>query len=274
MLKLDENGELELQKSIGGDDDDELTAAVELADGSIAALGTTRSFGSGNWDVWVIKVDSDLNVLWQKAIGSDESDWAPALAAGADGSILAAWNAPSEIGWGSDMRVARLDREGNLVLERIVGAASDSSAGSVAATQDGGFVLSGSTCLAGDEYTSMAVARFDADGEMVWQVGLDRGYFTVISVHESADGSIHVLGNQYLGDLVGYIGALLIRLVMEDGVPGSCNLLETVRMDLLDGSSAVTDSDAAAVDTAGVPFEPAPTEASPEVKVTRICPEG
>jgi len=59
VMKVDSSGILIWQKNIGGAGEDEISEANELNDGSFIAVGSTKSFGAGNWDCWLIKLEPD-----------------------------------------------------------------------------------------------------------------------------------------------------------------------------------------------------------------------
>ena len=54
------------------------------------AAGYTRSFGTGSRDMWLIKLDSNGNPVWQKTYGGPESDEARSIKQTADGGYLVA----------------------------------------------------------------------------------------------------------------------------------------------------------------------------------------
>ena len=55
-MKLDENGNIEWQKTYGGDWWDEAQSIQQTSNGYIVA-GWTNSFGAGSADFWVLKLD-------------------------------------------------------------------------------------------------------------------------------------------------------------------------------------------------------------------------
>jgi hypothetical protein len=67
VFKIDGTGNLVWKKTYGGDSYDIVYSVVPLASGGYIAAGSTHSFGSGNDDAWVLKLDDLGNVVWQEA---------------------------------------------------------------------------------------------------------------------------------------------------------------------------------------------------------------
>lgn len=62
IAKFTADGVLQWAKRYGGSDVDEAEAVALAPDGSMVAVGTTRSFGAQGKDIWMLKVDADGNV--------------------------------------------------------------------------------------------------------------------------------------------------------------------------------------------------------------------
>jgi len=58
----------------GGPDDDMYPSVVNTADGGLAMLGRTRSWGAGNTDFWLVRTDEEGNDIWgddRRVYGTD-----------------------------------------------------------------------------------------------------------------------------------------------------------------------------------------------------------
>lgn len=58
VLKFDAGGNVQWQKTYGGAGEDRAFSVVQSGDGGYAVAGSTRSFGAGGSDGWVLKLDS------------------------------------------------------------------------------------------------------------------------------------------------------------------------------------------------------------------------
>jgi len=97
IVKLDKNGKIQWQKCLGGSDWEEAYAVQQTLDGGYVMAGHTNSTGGdvsgnhGNDDVWVVKLDKNGNVQWQRCLGGNDKDIARALQQVSDGYIVAGY---------------------------------------------------------------------------------------------------------------------------------------------------------------------------------------
>ena len=81
VIKLDANGNILWQKTYGGTGDDSATKIVQTSDKGFIIVGESRSntgdfiTNKGNFDAWVLKIDSLGNLEWQKTFGGSEDDY-------------------------------------------------------------------------------------------------------------------------------------------------------------------------------------------------------
>jgi hypothetical protein len=82
IVKLDGSGNIQWQKTYGGNNDDTIWTVIETSDGGFMAGGFSDSDMSGdktensqgNLDFWVLKLDSAGNIQWQNTIGGNGID--------------------------------------------------------------------------------------------------------------------------------------------------------------------------------------------------------
>jgi transcriptional regulator with XRE-family HTH domain len=69
LTVLTNEGVVILQKTYGGTSYDKASAALPISDGGYFLLGSTSSFGAGNYDILLIRTDEKGEVVWQKTYG-------------------------------------------------------------------------------------------------------------------------------------------------------------------------------------------------------------
>jgi hypothetical protein len=82
ILKLEENGSIVWDKTIGGNYGDGLASLCFTDDNQLLLIGSSQSDISGEktearigqGDYWLVSIDTNTNILWQKTIGGDLFD--------------------------------------------------------------------------------------------------------------------------------------------------------------------------------------------------------
>ncbi len=114
VLKLDASGNVQWQKRYGGTNFDWVTSIQQTRDGGYIVAGVTLSFGAGDDDFWVLKLDANGNVQWQKTYGGTNSDGANFIQPTSDSGYIVAGRTWSFGEVGSDVWVLKLDANGNI----------------------------------------------------------------------------------------------------------------------------------------------------------------
>ncbi|MEA3360679.1 MAG: hypothetical protein U9R17_14910 [Thermodesulfobacteriota bacterium] len=92
VVKLDNSGVVEWEKTYGGSGL-EMPQSIKIADDGGYVIGArTESFGAGKNDFWVFKVDANGDLLWQYTYGCVQTDTLQDLAVTQDhGYIMTGW---------------------------------------------------------------------------------------------------------------------------------------------------------------------------------------
>jgi hypothetical protein len=130
-------------KYYGGDGDQTAVDIIVNNDGSILMLGNTSSGRSGENKIYLIKVNSMGDLLWQKKLGSS-GDKAKDIQKTLDGNYVILSDHPiSETNM--DIKLTRIDSQGVLLDSATSGSSAIEIGKTVTAILDGGFIVSGST---------------------------------------------------------------------------------------------------------------------------------
>jgi hypothetical protein len=114
VLKLDSDGNVQWQKTYGGPLDDFANSIRQTSDGGYAVTGYTNSFGAGHSDAWVLKLDDNGSVQWQKTYGGSNLDSAYSIQQTLDGGfIVAGGTGAGAFGDNGDENVWVLKLDGN-----------------------------------------------------------------------------------------------------------------------------------------------------------------
>lgn len=130
--------------------------------------GATTSFGNGNTDAYLLKVDSLGVGKWHKTFGDINIDQAYCVRETADSGLVIAGYTNSYGNGGYDMYLIRTDSNGILLWSKTYGGSNWDFAYSVQPTSDGGFIIAGGTFSYGYGNEDFYVVKTDSNGDTLW----------------------------------------------------------------------------------------------------------
>jgi hypothetical protein len=187
IVKLNDAGTLVWQKCYGGSDYDGTRSIIQTSDGGFLLTGSTGSNDgdvSGNHgrdDLWVVKIDSMGNIIWQKCLGGTDDESASSVVETIDGGFLVAGNTRSNDGDVSgnhgeeDFWVVKLDNTGNIIWQKCLGGSDYDEANSVYQTHDGNYLIGGMTYSSDGDVTynhgwsDYWIVKIDQSGNILWE---------------------------------------------------------------------------------------------------------
>jgi hypothetical protein len=169
VLKLDAAGCVVWQRMYGGVQSDTATTIRQTGDGRYVVAGETSSFGAGWQDAWLLKLDAEGNVIWEKTYGETFQDGARAILLAADGGYVVAGYAQPTANSSQRAWVFKLDASGNVAWHKTYGGLHDYSAFDIQQASDGGYVVAGETEDLGAGGDDAWIIRLNASGDIVWQ---------------------------------------------------------------------------------------------------------
>lgn len=178
-VKIDELGGKRTAWSFGGNKHDWAYSVASTRDGDYVFAGYTNSEdidGTArrqNGDGWVGRIDRYGSVEWQRIYSGKLEDFFSRVIVDKEGRIILVGNFESEQK-GKQFWFLKLTGNGKKIYERIFGDRMDEYATSIAATEDGGYVMSGyskyinltNKYIKGGE--DFWVFRLNGRGDVVW----------------------------------------------------------------------------------------------------------
>lgn len=218
IVKINSIGTIEWEKNYGGSNGAFAQQVVQDSDGSFVIAGFTSSNDGdvtgnhGNFDYWVIKIDSVGSILWQNTYGGSQNEEATGIIKTNDnGYIIVGYTTSNDgdvtlVRGYSDSWVIKIDTNGSIIWQQSLGGDSTDFAHSVYKTTDGGCIIAGTTessdgALAGHHGSvDYWIAKLDINGNLQWQkpyggTTVDRAY----SVIQTNDGG-YLVGGRTLSD--------------------------------------------------------------------------
>ncbi|WP_052291833.1 PEGA domain-containing protein [Thermococcus gammatolerans] len=191
VLRLEKNGNVKWQKTYGGSDLDKATAVAVALNGDIIIAGSTESFGAGRRDIWVLRLDGEGDVKWQKTYGGRIYDDAHAVAVAPNGDIIVLGSTESfGAPYHSDVWILRLDANGNVKWQKTYGGSDYDWAYAVAIAPNGDIIAAGGTERFAAGIVDVWILRLDENGNVKWQKtygGNSYDKATAVAVVENED---------------------------------------------------------------------------------------
>lgn len=249
LMKFGNNGEIEWKKNLGGNSNDYGYSICKAEENTYMIAGYSESQDEhiqghhGMYDAWLLKIDDNGNVLWQKAYGATGQDHAHSIIKTKNGGfVFVGYSSSQDLPGlsnkgGLDFWIVKLDKNGEIQWQNTFGGSLDEYAKSVVECTDGSFVIAGETYS--HDYDAIEnhanydnpdnrdylIVKVDSLGQKIWSRcygGVKNEYAR--SVLQAFDGQYIVVGESYSangeGDPVGNHGSAdfwLIKLNPANG---------------------------------------------------------
>ncbi len=228
IIKLNALGREEWQQTLGGMGEDNLSTIrqmknggyivggssnsgeMEITSGALKNSQTKSNDTCGNMDYWILYLDIDGKIQWQKTYGGSYVDLLRVIEPTNDGGFIAGGysNSPQScdkstenLGDGGDMWILKLDEQGSIQWQKTIGGDKDEQLSCIKQTIDGGYIIGGNSNSArtsnGDKINGndFLVLKLDPLGEIEWSSPYDFGPEDILtSIIENKDGTYIVAG--------------------------------------------------------------------------------
>ncbi|HTE23811.1 DUF7619 domain-containing protein [Flavitalea sp.] len=150
-----------------------------IVSGDLQGCLDERPAAGSNLDIWILKVDSLGILQWSKCLGSDEVDVGMNVLEIPDGGFMVSGVTMVGGGFGEgiahfDIFLARLDKNGSLLWQKILPGNSWETCGKMIRTRDGNYLVSGGTISTDGTYSNgkghndAMLIKLDINGNLLW----------------------------------------------------------------------------------------------------------
>jgi hypothetical protein len=199
VLKIDEMGNLIWEKNFGGTDYDYAESIIETSDRGYAIVGMTNSFGAIEEDIYLLKLDVDGNLIWEKRFGGKGYDEAFSIKETSDGGYIICGGTNPSPEEDFDIYLLRLNRDGEMIWEKTIGGDDEEMGRVVLLTSDGGFLVL--AYKGSEEDRDIYLLKLNKDGNILWEkiLDIDISVFP-ISMNKISDGGYIFSGYTGIAD--------------------------------------------------------------------------
>lgn len=217
ILKLNTDGLLLWDRTLGGEGDDQIFSVKPTSDGGFILCGQTQSFTNQEEDAYLIKMDTSGNVEWQRVFGKQNTDIARDCIQTEDLGFAFVGTTLTPTGQFKIMLV-KTDSTGTLIWQRSYGAKGNFLGNSLTQTTDKGFLILSET----DSFSEMEgiyLLKTDTFGATEWEKYYEGSKSTIgYSVEKTNSGYFMIAGatNLSIDDLLNFSGNANAYLLFVD----------------------------------------------------------
>ena len=191
--KLDLSGNVVWSRTYGGSTDSAVRSGILTQNGDYLLAGYTNSIGDGNYDFYLLELDTNGNIVWNKTYGGEGSQKAYSIAKADNGYVVVGdIQLPNST---TDAWVLKVDLTGNVLWNKSVGGKEADSAAYVTTSKDGGYLVAGFTFSFGGGNRDFWLFKISDSGKVLWSSTQgDQGFQEAYTVIEAGDNTYIMVG--------------------------------------------------------------------------------
>jgi hypothetical protein len=185
-------------RTYGGDNTESAACVRETTDGGYVILGKTYSFGAGEDDIWLLKVNAEGDTVWTRTYGGEDYEYGACLQVTKDGGFVIVGSTGSFGAGGGDIWLLKTDQYGDTLWSKLYGGDLYEHGCYVSEIEDSGYLIVGGTSSFGAGIYDIWVIRTDAAGDTVWtrtHGGEEEDW--CFSANKTSDGIYVILAQLY-----------------------------------------------------------------------------
>ncbi len=170
LLKIDTVGNYLWSQSYGGPESEAGKRVLYNADLGFYVAGFSNSFGSGDFDAYLVKTDLNGNKLWEKTYGKP-SNWERINDAiwTKDSTILMVGEVQATNGAASDILIIHADKNGDTLWTKTFGSIGEDRANTIISVQDSLFMIGGEMFIPDSNLVKGFILKMNTAGDIIWQ---------------------------------------------------------------------------------------------------------
>lgn len=274
VLKLRPDGTIEWQKTYEIGLYNCADSIRQTGDGGYVVTGHTDPFGTGNLDVWVLKLNSDGTVEWQKSYSGMDYDRAFSIQQTNDGGYTVAGETES-FGTGRfDAWVLKLNPDGTPAWQKTYGGLKSDNMFSIQQTGDGGYIVAGETKSFSAGWTTAWVLKLSPDGTVEWQKSYGTADLDLVKSTQQTSDEGYIAAGYMRSFAANGTNIWVLKLRSDGTIDPSCNFV-TILDTSISGKDTGTTAENTRADVRDTSINPQNSHAivlDTNVSVNILCP--
>jgi hypothetical protein len=169
LVRTDANGSMLWERTFGGPESEFGWTMAPASDGGYVLAGQTDSFGEGNEDGYLVKVNAEGEEIWSQTFGGPQEDRLFSIDQSADSGFILTGTTRSFGAGNRDVYLVKTNDSGELVWMEVFGEDRDDVGHSVRQTIDSGYIVTGYTQSFGAKNYDTWLIKTDEAGNSRWQ---------------------------------------------------------------------------------------------------------
>lgn len=160
-------------RTYGGEYFEEGRQIIPCSGGGYAIAGTTGSDEANNTNVYVVRLDDDLNCMWSRSIGGPQTEWGYSVVENENQELVICGFTSGTTGNGYDVLVIKLDQSGALIWQHTYGGSDWDFGYKIMQHPTGGYLIAGKTFSSGGGGSDGYLIQIAEDGtyQTEWTFG-------------------------------------------------------------------------------------------------------
>jgi hypothetical protein len=164
--RSDSSHKISFEKSYGGTMDDKGNSAL-IKGNALYVLGTTKSFNEPNGDFYLLKLDLEGNIIYEKTYGGSAPDYGIEIIESRDGNIVLVGSTESAGNGLQDIYAIKINEAGDVLWETTIGGAMNDKPASIIETSNGNFCIAGGSESYSNGGQDIYLCWLDQNGNLI-----------------------------------------------------------------------------------------------------------
>lgn len=197
LVWTDPFGDTLMTRTYGGTGQEAGKTIIRTSNGGYLVGGWTDSFGNGELDFWIVRIDELGDTLWTQTYGGGQRDKFEKLIETSDGGFALIGSTESFGEGGSDIYLIKTDSTGEMQFSRTFGGKYKDVGLDIKEVIGGGYIISGWSASFDPLDRTGAnpyIIRTDASGDTIWTYIMADRWGKAYSIHNTAKARYLVAG--------------------------------------------------------------------------------